>query len=586
MRGREAGARLWTLGWALGVDWSPLRMDVLWCARPAAIPVKTIRYDVAFGALLALLVYVFVANAWVVDDAYITFRVVDNVLHGRGLVWNVGERVQAYTHPLWMFIVAGFSFLTREYFLTSVAISFVLFVASVSIAALHLRRIDAWRPALWISTILASKAVIDFSSSGLENALSGFLASLFFSVLLLRRPSPTKLTRTQVGCLFLIAALAFVNRQDTLLVYAPALIYVAATLWPARRSYWPVVILSMLPAALWLAFSVFYYGFPLPNTAYAKLVSTNVPLIDRAHHGAYYVMNSLRWDWVSFVLVATSLLVVARQHRVAAIAAMAGVCLYLSYVVVDASIATHMSGRFFSLPFFVAFLAMSADIPARLVPVPATAILLSVVLSPFSPVKANTRFYPEPMEYHNIIDTRRYVDDEGATLFTVLSNGGHPDHAWLRAGETFRNETARIRVGAAAIAPLAVGFFGYAAGPDKYIVDVLGLTDPLLAHVTACNTGSIAEWTPGHFFRDIPDGYLASLQLSVNLIQDPDLHAYYEKLNHVTRDPLFSVERLADIVRLNAGAYDMYLTRYNARVREKDWPTCRQHVLSLLGSRR
>ena len=166
-----------------------------------------------------------------------------------------------------------------------------------------------------------------------------------------------------------------------------------------------------------------------------------------------------------------------------------------------------------------------------------------------------------------------------------MGNGGHPDHAWLWAGETFRNETAPIRVGAAAIAPLGVGFFGYAAGPDKYIVDVLGLTDPLLAHIAACNAGSIAEWTPD-FFRDIPDGYLASLQLSVNLIQDPDLHVYYEKLNRVTREPLFSVERLADIVRLNTGAYDMYLTRYNQRVREKDWPTCRQHVLSLLGSRR
>ena len=196
-----------------------------------------------------------------------------------------------------------------------------------------------------MSTILASKAVIDFSSSGLENALSGFLASLFFSPLLLRRQSPTEFTRSQVGCLFLIAALAFVNRQDTLLVYAPALIYVAGALWPARRSCWPVVVLSMLPAVLWLAFSVFYYGFPLPNTAYAKLVSANVPLIDRAHHGAYYVMNSMRWDWVSSVLVATSLVVVARRHRAAAIASMAGVCLYLSYVVVDASIATHMSGR-------------------------------------------------------------------------------------------------------------------------------------------------------------------------------------------------------------------------------------------------
>jgi arabinofuranosyltransferase len=96
----------------------------------------------------------------------------------------------------------------------------------------------------------------------------------------------------------------------------------------------------------------------------------------------------------------------------------------------------------------------------------------------------------------------------------------------------------------------------------------------------------MAAWTPGHFFRDIPDGYLASLQLSVNLIQDPDLHIYYEKLTRVTREPLFGVDRLAEIVRLNTGADERYLARYNERAREKDWPTCREHVLSLLGPRR
>ncbi|MCA9612346.1 MAG: hypothetical protein KC586_06270, partial [Myxococcales bacterium] len=49
------------------------------------------------GLVLALVVL----NAWVSDDAYITFRVVENVLRGDGLVWNPGERVMVYTHPLW-----------------------------------------------------------------------------------------------------------------------------------------------------------------------------------------------------------------------------------------------------------------------------------------------------------------------------------------------------------------------------------------------------------------------------------------------------------------------------------------------------
>ena len=39
-------------------------------------------------------------TAWLSDDAYITFRVVDNAVHGLGLTWNPAERVQGYTHPL------------------------------------------------------------------------------------------------------------------------------------------------------------------------------------------------------------------------------------------------------------------------------------------------------------------------------------------------------------------------------------------------------------------------------------------------------------------------------------------------------
>lgn len=538
-------------------------------------PVAT-RYDFASAALLLILVYAFVVNAWVVDDAYITFRVIDNLLHGYGLVWNVGERVQAYTHPLWLFVVALFASVTHELFFTSLAVSFGLFVTSIVVVAWSLRTVDAWRPALWIAAVLGSKAIIDFSSSGLENALSDFLAALFFSAFL---NGPRGFFAP-----FFIASLAFVNRQDTVLLYVPALCYLIYTRWPPGRALWRAAAAGMLPAVVWLAFSLFYYGWPAPNTGYAKLVSTGVAQFDRLHHGVYYFLNSINWDWGSYALVALAAISVWRAKRAAPLFAMAGVALYLGYVAFDASIATHMSGRFFSLPFFVALLVLAATLPARFAPAAAGVILLSVVFNPFSPIKANTRFYPPPMAYHDIIDTRRYVADEGASLLEVLRTGGELQHPWLAAGRRFRDEPAHVRVGAAGIAPLAVGFFGYAAGPDKYVVDVLGLTDPLLAHVIACNSHSIAEWTPGHFFRDIPDGYLASLHLSVNLIRDPDLHEYYDKLMVVTRGRLFERERLLTIVRLNTGAYDGQLQRFNERARGVSWKTCQGRVVALLGT--
>ena len=44
---------------------------------------------------------------WVTEDAFISLRVVENVLAGNGPVFNRGERVEAYTHPLWIAILSG-----------------------------------------------------------------------------------------------------------------------------------------------------------------------------------------------------------------------------------------------------------------------------------------------------------------------------------------------------------------------------------------------------------------------------------------------------------------------------------------------
>ena len=59
------------------------------------------------GAFVLVFTYVFLANSWIGDDAFITFRVVDNFVHGYGLTFNPAERVQAYTHPLWMLLLSA-----------------------------------------------------------------------------------------------------------------------------------------------------------------------------------------------------------------------------------------------------------------------------------------------------------------------------------------------------------------------------------------------------------------------------------------------------------------------------------------------
>src|SRR5215217_3467308 len=44
-------------------------------------------------------------HRWVNEDAFINFRVVDQLLAGNGPVFNQGERVEAFTSPLWLAVL-------------------------------------------------------------------------------------------------------------------------------------------------------------------------------------------------------------------------------------------------------------------------------------------------------------------------------------------------------------------------------------------------------------------------------------------------------------------------------------------------
>src|SRR5262245_47919420 len=160
------------------------------------------------GGTVAFLLLL-IRTAWVDDDAYITFRTVDNFLNGYGLRWNVVNRVQAYTHPLWMFATTAVASVTGEVYYASILLSIVV---SISTVALVLARLTLTLPsaAFAISALILSKAFVDYSTSGLENPLTHLLLALFFVVL----ASLTSATRRLLA-LSTITALLMLNRMDT-----------------------------------------------------------------------------------------------------------------------------------------------------------------------------------------------------------------------------------------------------------------------------------------------------------------------------------------------------------------------------------
>ncbi len=195
---------------------------------------------------------------WLSDDAFVSFRALDNFVAGNGLVSNLGERVQAFTNPLWTLLLAPPHWLIRDIYAAAILVSLLCCLGMViSIWRLHQ---GGW-PTVWTLLVLSTSfAFVSFSTSGLENTLAHLLLVLFFATSL-QEPLPA-------GKLWLLGSLVILNRMDHALLVAPILLL---SLLQPRRVVWRSVLLGLAPLAAWLAFALIYYGFAYPNTAYARL---------------------------------------------------------------------------------------------------------------------------------------------------------------------------------------------------------------------------------------------------------------------------------------------------------------------------
>jgi len=514
---------------------------------------------VAFEALV-------IRNAWLSDDAYITFRTVDNFIHGYGLTWNVAERVQTYTHPLWMLLVSAVYFFTREVFFTSQILSIALSLVAASLVAFRASR-SVWLACAGLAVLTLSKASIDYATSGLENSLSHLLLVVFLLIyvntesasprLPLRESSRSAYRLPVLFWLAFFAALGIVNRADTLLLYAPVILYALVRARSVKAV--GVVALGFLPFVLWELFSLFYYGFPFPNTAYAKLTSALISRQDLMAEGLKYLQNSLRADTVTLFVTGLGMLApfLIREWRKLPI--VAGMALYLLYVVYVGG--DFMSGRFFTVTLFAAVMLMvsSPQLAEKrtLQAITLAGVVLVGVSAPFSPVRASgeigARTGTEPGWLHGrtITDERaNYYRNTG--LLRVLQQPGLPDHDWALEGR------AACQAAPAVVEKGSVGFYGYFVGPGAYVVDLLGLGNPLLARLPPADP----DWRIGHFGRLMPDGYRDTLETDENRIVDPRLATYYDKLALVIRGDLLDGKRLRAIWEINTGAYDGYLDAY------------------------
>jgi arabinofuranosyltransferase len=503
--------------------------------------------------LVAALLVAVTKRAFAMDDAYITFRTVDNVIHGHGLTWNPTERVQAYTNPLWMLVVSAAALVTREVYGTTLVLQLAATAAAAYLLATRVAR-GAVAGALAVASLLLSKAFVDYSTSGMENAL-GHLLLVVFALAYLRADA---LPRALVRCA-LAAALVVWNRLDHALLVAPALLVAARATWKSSgpRPTLRALAIGLAPLLSWTAFTLFYYGSAVPNSARAKLTS-GVGALDLLARGGAYFSNSLRLDaptlFVIFAALAASLATRAR----ALLPLAAGIALTLLYVLRVGG--DHMSGRFFSAPF-----VMAVSIVARLDALEAAsvrrafggALAAAGWMASFSSLTWAYEDHEPEKDESEIADYARGWHGASGLVTRSWSHPG-PSHDWIALGRSLRAKASSGEVPVLG----GAGYAGYYAGPAVTILDEYALTEPLLARLPIPDAKHEGYWRVGHWQRAIPRGYRESLEKGKNEIENAALSAYYDRLRLVTRGPLFSPARLWATVALNVGAYDHYLNEY------------------------
>ncbi len=524
-----------------------------------------------FLALAAALLYGFILlkNAWLCDDSFILMRQVEQLFAGNGLRWNPHERLQLFTSVIGFFLTALGRLATEDYFLIYAGQALFFNILTLALLARLLRTPGQWGTAVLL--LAASNSYMDFTWAGLENYVGYALVATFLLLWKMGASAERQSDRAKVAiALAVLGGLAPLFRHDFALIIWPPMFFV---LWMQRRSLslrtlMAAAVLALLPLGLWTLFSLFYFGFPFPHSAYAK-IGGGVPRLDRLQAGLNYFLFTLRNDTLTPIVILTAFLwsiIRAREGVLSDLALLAGAGLHLLYTLIAG--ADYMGGRFFSYTYLLAVFVLVSNwehIAEAVFPHKdghgtkpsawwrhrglglAGFAFLWMLAFPHTPLKTPLYYGVagvDSISFGGIADERA-----GAHFATnILSYISH-----LRGDNKYYPHEPNGSLGAIAARSAApvihvcnIGLLPFKARLDQIFIDIYGLSDSLQARLPALSR------RPGHLIRQLPQGYLLSVASDDALIADRDLNAYYKKVRLVTQsDDLFAADRLAAIVELN-----------------------------------
>ena len=216
------------------------------------------------------------------DDAFIFFRYAENWSDGLGPVWNQGERVEGYSSPLWLLILA----LGHQVGLPVPSSAKILGIgfgfAVVLLVGRLVKHVGCQEHRGWLMCGASLTAGLHYwSPTGLETSMYAFLWCASLLALVENRWT------------WAVALLGVARPEGPFVLF----FWFLADAVASNRIQWKRYVLVLLPTFCWLLFRWFYYGEVLPNTYYAKVGGD--PWV-RFTVGFQYIF----WPFVCWLLIA------------------------------------------------------------------------------------------------------------------------------------------------------------------------------------------------------------------------------------------------------------------------------------------
>ncbi len=198
------------------------------------------------------------------DDAYISYRFVQNFLNGNGLVFNIGERVEGFTNFGWVLYMIFLGKLSLNYILISKLTGYLFgigILVLVFVTASKLQEFKNKITLILLSVYLTacSQSLAYWAVAGLETTAFAFFA-LFSLYLYLQK------NRLLPFALIIAVLLRPEGALVAIILILIELITTRSLPKFSLRSAMGAFVLG-LP---YLAFKLYYYGDILPNPFYAK----------------------------------------------------------------------------------------------------------------------------------------------------------------------------------------------------------------------------------------------------------------------------------------------------------------------------